>query len=304
MIKIDKKRCRICNSGDIRKIYEGQIRNGALGHYTSEAVSMYQCHSCNVIWHEKLRDAYIEKYYESKEYREAMGEESSVDEFYSIHDKDNLEKIQYTGTTLFRNKIVADVGCGGGSFLDLINGIAKEIVAVEPSKAYRDAMSDNKGYKTFAYMDDALSGGYSSKIDVLTSFDVIEHVDDPREFLNQVYSLLEQGGKAIIGTPTDAPIMRSLLGEVFEKQQLFSVQHLWILSEKSLRQMAENAGFSAIDFKYYQRYSIGNLLGWLRDKKPRSEITDSIFDGVLDSVWRQEVQNRGLADYIVAYLTK
>ena len=133
---------------------------------------------------------------------------------------------------------------------------------------------------------------------------MIEHVDDPREFLNQVYSLLEQGGKAIIGTPTDAPIMRSLLGEVFEKQQLFSVQHLWILSEKSLRQMAENAGFSAIDFKYYQRYSIGNLLGWLRDKKPRSEITDSIFDGVLDSVWRQEVQNRGLADYIVAYLTK
>lgn len=68
--------------------------------------------------------------------------------------------------------------------------------------------------------------------DVITSFDVIEHVEDPREFLQDVYDLLSPKRQAIIGTPTDAPVMRELLGEIYEKNQLFSTQHPWIFGEK------------------------------------------------------------------------
>lgn len=55
------------------------------------------------------------------------------------------------------------------------------------------------------------------KVEVVTSFDVIEHVENPRKFIKEVYELLAPNGTAIIGTPTDAPIMRELLGEVYEK---------------------------------------------------------------------------------------
>ena len=136
------------------------------------------------------------------------------------------------------------------------------------------------------------------------SFDVIEHVENPSVFLKEVYELLAPGGQAIIGTPTDAPVMWSLLGEVYEKQQLFSTQHLWVLSEESLRIIAQKAGFKDIKIRYFQRYPVGNLLGWLKDKKPRSDVKEAFLTEGLDSAWKSMCNERGLSDYIVLYAGK
>ena len=296
--------CKICGSGDISIIYNAPIRNGRLGQYTEYAIPMFQCKKCKVIWHDQIKERKLDEYYESEEYRKIMGEEPSAAEFNAIHDGGVLDKLSYTGTGIFRDKIVADIGCGAGGFLDFINGVASEVLAIEPTKAYRDEMSVKSGFSCFAYMEDAINRGFKGKVDVLTSFDVIEHVEDPYDFLDQAYELLDKSGRAIIGTPTDAPIMRELLGECYEKQQLFSTQHLWILSEHSIYFMAEKIGFSSVEFKYFQRYPIGNMLGWIRDKKPRSEIIGEVYTGDLDAVWRKELEDKKLSDYIVAYLTK
>lgn len=210
--------------------------------------------------------------------------------------------INYTGTTIFRNKVVADIGCGCGAFLDYVSGVAREVVAVEPSLKYRNIMS-RKGFSTYSYADEAKKL-YANKIDVITSFDVIEHVQSPESFIKDVYDLLTAGGKAIIGTPTDAPIMRSLLGKDYEKKLLFSTQHLWILSEKNLRITSEKCGFKNIDIKYYQRYGIDNMLGWLKDKEPKSEIKQKFITETLNNVWKAQLVDNGLADYIVLYLEK
>ena len=73
---------------------------------------------------------------------------------------------------------------------------------------------------------------WGNKIDVITSFDVIEHVEEPTKFITDIFELLAEGGQAIIGTPTEAPVMRELLGEIFEKKLLFSTQHIWIFLKK------------------------------------------------------------------------
>ncbi len=116
--------------------------------------------------------------------------------------------------------------------------------------------------------------------------------------------MLTYGGKAIIGTPTDAPVMRSLLGNDYEKKLLFSTQHLWILSEKNLRMISEKCGFRKATFKYYQRYGIGNMLGWLKEKEPKSEINQEFITETLNNVWKAQLVDNGLADYIVLYLEK
>lgn len=98
--------------------------------------------------------------------------------------------------------------------------------------------------------------------------------------------------------------MRSLLGDLYERQQLFSTQHLWVFSEKNLKRMAEEAGFSEISVKYFQRYGVSNLLGWLREKRPNSDLHEKWLTDALDRIWRAEVESQGLADYIVLYLKK
>lgn len=294
-------KCKICGGNNIKSIYNGVIRDGGLGKYTKDCVEILQCSDCDVIWHKNKIDD-VEEYYETEEYRRDLEGSSEEEKFYELHDKETLDKLNYTGTTIFRNKIVADVGCGCGAFLDYISGVAKEIVAIEPSQKYRDIMN-KKGFSTFAYSKNAKTV-YKNKIDVLTSFDVIEHVESPEEFIQDIYGLLKKGGEAIIGTPTDAPIMRSLLGQVYEKKLLFSTQHLWILSEKNLQLLAERNGFSSISIKYFQRYGIDNMLGWLKTKEPKSEIKYNFITESLNNVWKSQLVDQGLADYIVMYLEK
>lgn len=292
--------CKICGSNNIGISYDGLIRDGALGCYTKAPVKMYQCGDCDAIWHEQMKN--LENYYESTEYRKSLEGTSDEQDFYRMHDGESMQKFLYTGTTIFRGKVVADVGCGCGAFLDYIKGVAREVVAIEPSAAYRSVM-DRKGFRTFPYSADAvkqIGGG----VHVAVSFDVIEHVENPSVFLKEVYELLAPGGQAIIGTPTDAPVMRSLLGKTYEQHQLFSTQHLWVLGEKNLRLMAEKAGFLNIGIKFFQRYGIGNLMGWLRDKKPRSDVRGDFLTEGLDSAWKSMCNERGLSDYIVLYAGK
>lgn len=188
------------------------------------------------------------------------------------------------------------------SLFRFCEGGAKIIIAIEPSKHYRRAMG-TKGFRTYAYTEDALKE-WENKIDVITSFDVIEHVENPIQFMSDIYSLLSKDGCAIIGTPTDAPIMRCLLGEIYEKKLLFSTQHMWIFSEKSLEIIAQKVGFKKIQIKYFQRYGIGNVLGWLREKEPCSDIKASFITATLDNVWKSECSANGLSDYIVLYAYK
>lgn len=294
-------KCKICKNSDVKLIYKGKIRNGALGKYTSEDVSVYQCEKCKVIWHKsQIED--IQQFYESAEYRISLEGSIEEDRFYELHDKENIDKFRYTGTEIFRNKIVMDIGAGCGSFLDFVKGAAEKIIAVEPSDAYREIM-EVKGFLTFAYAGQAQKE-WKEKVDIITSFDVIEHVENPIDFLKDVFILLKKGGKGIIGTPTDAPVMRKILGGIYEKQLLYSTQHLWIFSDKSLKFMAETMGFQSIKVKYFQRYGIGNLMGWLRDKEPCSDISGDFITNTLDDVWKDECCNQGLSDYIVLYVQK
>lgn len=294
-------KCKICGSENTDIIYNDLIRDGGLGQYTKKPIKIFQCKNCDVIWHDN-EIADVKEYYETEEYRNELEGSSEEEKFYELHDKETLDKLNYTGTTIFRNKVVADIGCGCGAFLDYISGVAREVVAVEPSLKYRNIMS-RKGFSTYSYADEAKKL-YANKIDIITSFDVIEHVQSPESFIKDVYDLLTVGGKAIIGTPTDAPIMRSLLGKDYEKKLLFSTQHLWILSEKNLRMISEKCGFKNIDIKYYQRYGIDNMLGWLKEKEPKSEIKQKFITETLNNVWKAQLVDNRLADYIVLYLEK
>lgn len=294
-------KCEICGSKDIFITYEGKIRDGRVGHYTDNDMKMYQCKNCRTIWHDMINRDY-KQYYESKEYRKDLEGTSDIQKFYDMHDKESLEKFRYTGTEIFRNKIVADVGSGGGAFLDYINTVAKKVIAIEPSKYYREELV-KKGYTVFAYAEDALKE-YREKIDIIISFDVIEHVENPTKFLGEIYALLSQeGGKAFIGTPSDAPVMRDMLGEKYE-MFLFSTQHPWVLSKDSFKEMISQHKISRFRIRYFQRYGLGNFIWWLLNKEPGQHRKYDFVTNTLNQVWISELEKQEKADYIVCEIQK
>lgn len=252
--------CRICGSKEYETVYQGIIRDGCFGKYTKETVSVYKCHKCGAMYHENVKGI-GETFYESGKYREDMDE--TIDGYELLHDKEVLEKLQYTGTGIFRNKIIADIGCGGGSFLDFIQGAALEVIGIEPTEGFREKLC-GKGYRAYAYMDDAT---------------------------------------IIIGTPTEQPMMRMALGKEYDRF-LFSTQHLWVLNEKSLKFLAGLAGFKNIEVKYKQRYGLGNLISWIKNKKPMGNVGYEYISDSVDKNWIANSEERELADYIVMYAEK
>lgn len=293
--------CEICKNKVIDIIYDDYIRDGAPGTLTKDKYKMYQCRCCHTIWHDHNNGENI-AFYQSKEYRDKLEGTADIEDYYRLHDFEVLDKMNYCGTVIFRNAKVADIGCGGGSFLDYLSGPASDIIAIEPSNEYRKSLID-RGYNTYTYASDAVKD-WANKIDIVTSFDVIEHVDDPVSFMKDVYDLLDEGGQGIIGTPTDCPVMRQLLGKTYEQGLLYSFQHIWILSEEGLRLCCQNAGFTKIKIKHVQRYGISNLIAWVKNGKPSGHNHYEFVTNSLDSIYRNELENMGKGDYIIAYVEK
>jgi 2-polyprenyl-3-methyl-5-hydroxy-6-metoxy-1,4-benzoquinol methylase len=296
--------CSICGSKESRIIYHGPIRIGQGSRRTEKSYDVYQCLDCDTIWHEN--DTHVQNYYESTQYRMELEGTADIDNFYINHDKECLDKFLYTGTDIFRGKIVADIGCGGGGWLDFLKDVASITIAVEPSKTYQKHLKE-KGHITYAYMSDAIKD-YSNSVDVLTSFDVIEHVTDPHNFVHDIFRLVSGlgggvSGRIIVGTPTDLKHLRQLLGIEFDSF-VFSVQHPWIFSEKGLHIIFEKAGFKNIRIKHYMRYGLGNVFAWLKERSPRGHITYPCISSTMEEAWKCNLAEIGYGDYLVVYATK
>lgn len=68
--------------------------------------------------------------------------------------------------------------------------------------------------------------------------------------------------------------------------------------------LAEKCGFKNIEVKYYQRYGIDNLLGWLMCNKPQSDYNASFVTNTLKNVFKGQCEDNKLADFIVLHIKK
>ncbi len=283
--------CEICNSQELSVIYHGQIRDGAFGSILEES----QVHKCNTCGISRLNedDSFEQEDYESSTYREEMGQGLSTSDFFKHADPIQIHHLGAFWPFSFRNKIVADVGCGAGSFIDHIAGLASEVIAIEPTKMYHNSLS-NRGYKVFSYANEAATK-FNNGIDVVVSFQVIEHVENPVEFLKDIYALLKKGGRLILATPNHDDILMKLIPESFPSF-FYRRVHRWYFDEKSLSYCLNKSGFSIIDVQHKHTFGISNTLAWLRDKKPQGDIKLAGIEESADVFWKDYLENSKQAD--------
>jgi hypothetical protein len=85
---------------------------------------------------------------------------------------------------------------------------------------------------------------------------------------------------------------------------VFTVQHPWIFTEKSLHIMFKNAGFQKRQIKQYARYGLGNVFAWLKEKQPKGNVMYSGISDTIEKAWRANLAENGLGDYLVVYAEK
>jgi len=91
-----------------------------------------------------------------------------------------------------------DVGCGSGAFLDLLPGTWKAW-GLEPSMASRQA-GECAGRRVMCPNSHGWSDGLPQHVDVVTLFDVVEHLFDPALILRRLLQHLSPEGVLVIFT--------------------------------------------------------------------------------------------------------
>lgn len=102
-----------------------------------------------------------------------------------------------------KNDQVMELGCGPGNFLMRLKSLTNKLFGTEFNpEAARGAAE--KGIKI---IEDRELNFFKDKFDLVFSFHVLEHVNDPVAFMKQAISLVKPGGKICISVPNqDGPI--------------------------------------------------------------------------------------------------
>jgi SAM-dependent methyltransferase len=138
-----------------------------------------------------------------------------------------------------------EIGCGHGDFLLRAAARGFTVTGVEYSShacsVARDKLGDFPDAKIFC--GEITSVMTEPRYDVCIFCDVIEHVRDPRLFLECVYHVLNPGGTILVATPTlDSWSARLLRNRWME----FKAEHLFYFKSSTLQTLLIQSGFSQI----------------------------------------------------------
>lgn len=136
------------------------------------------------------------------------------------------------------NSTILDIGAGSGSFAAIAAQHGHEVICVESSPAARDDLRA-QGIEVHARLDDAIKS--AGKAQVVTAFQVLEHVADPLEFTSQ---LRLAATEAVIVSVPDARRIR-FLDEPFD----LPPHHLTRWSAKALETLLNLSGLRDVRLK-------------------------------------------------------
>lgn len=146
-------------------------------------------------------------------------------------------------SSLPKEPTVLEIGCGNGFFLESLRrkGIAN-VFGVEPSKIMvNQAPPEIRKNLTI----DVFKNGQFPKnyFNLICSFHTLDHVIDPNEFVSETFVLLKRDGIVLIVVHDTQGLSVKLFGE---KSPIFDIEHIYLFSKKTLRQLFVKHGFEVL----------------------------------------------------------
>ena len=138
---------------------------------------------------------------------------------------------------------VLDVGCASGAFLRLMRESGWRVIGVEPSETQFRRATETLGGDANIQQCVLQEASLQGDLDLVTMWDVLEHVTHPSEFLALAAALLRPGGCLVLNVPRiDSPAAR-LLGRHWP---VLLAEHLNYFTVPSLRVCGEAAGLRLV----------------------------------------------------------
>lgn len=208
--------------------------------HTESGFDLFRCSHCRFIYVNPQPNAEVlTQHYQTY----FASEESAIREWGQMM----LPLIRYSAKLVLQHTQkkrgrLLDVGCGFGFFLSQMRSLGFEVQGVdisEPALRYARERMDLIVYNR------PLTDFPEASFDVLTAFYVIEHVPNPKEWIQQFFRLLKPGGLLVLRWPHTAPI--TLLTRPFYDFKLHDCpSHLSDFSVSTIRKLLLRNGFVSV----------------------------------------------------------
>lgn len=194
-----------------------------------------------------------------------------------------------------------DVGAGSGKWLAYVTasrGVRAE--GVEPSAAlYREYALDrlNVAHATLP----EFVGRTDHRFDVITAFDVVEHVREPQEFARALADLTVPGGFVFLSTPDAGSALARLMGRYWHHYNRY---HLSLFGPRTIRRLGDAVGFRTlalthrskrVPLSYLRAYVTDFLIGRAPSatlvQAEGSGVSMNLFD-IMSVVWQRDSGHR------------
>jgi SAM-dependent methyltransferase len=235
---MQRVRCNLCGADNPLLVLEGPDRL----HHLPGAFRLVRCAECGLIYQNPQLDPQeVLSYYPSDyhSYYIPVAEEKSwfrrFDRRWGVKRRCLAvqKRVRKTGRLL-------DVGCGTGAFLQGMHALGWQVYG---SDLNPEVVRYTHDYFGFDVREGELAEiGYPAGFfDVVTMWDVLEHVHDPRGTLAEVARILKPGGWIIMNTPNPAGWDARLFGMTWAGWDI--PRHLFLISPTTMQRYLQETGF-------------------------------------------------------------
>src|SRR5215467_4091579 len=221
--------CPVCGQSQVDFLFSAPDRF----HLRTVAYDLLRCQSCTLVWQKNPPAiSEIAEHYGHDYHRSITAAADSSKHRWSLQNE-TIARYQAGGRLL-------DLGCSAGAFLSTMRGDAWSLFGIEISPEEASHARERAGAEVF--VGDIFDAPFEpASFDVITSFDVLEHLYQPKRVIRQVYSWLKPGGIYYVAVPN----VESWESHLFKSYWygLEMPRHLFMYSPTSLRKLATDAGF-------------------------------------------------------------
>lgn len=245
------EQCLLCGGREIRLLHPSNLpetpRTGSAYRCTSSSLGIhpdiFQCTACTFAFN-----------------RPAPGSVDHLAEYANVDDPQYLAQRTSRRLTygreldrieeLCRGRDLLDVGCYAGFFLEQARERGWRVEGVEPSKWAAEYARTTLGLPVFNGPVEAYAGESDRRFDVVTLWDVVEHLSDPVSVLRRVRDLLQPEGLLAFTTHNLDSRLARLLGT---RYPFFMEMHTVHLNDRTLALLLETAGFELVERHVHRR---------------------------------------------------
>lgn len=143
-----------------------------------------------------------------------------------------------------------DVGCGDGWQLDLYKQLAPNRINTFGVEIREEAckVAESYGHKTYCGLFESLDFK-GQQFDLINLSQVIEHVADPKEFMQHIFKVLKPGGILALETPNTNSLDAKLFRARFWGAYHFP-RHWTLYNPSSIKQLGQSTGFELRELNF------------------------------------------------------